>query len=59
MRSAIAVMTDPDLIWQIIGERGKLTRREAKMAAAAWKDCLRTALAECLHRRALVHFTPF
>jgi hypothetical protein len=35
MRSAIAVMTDPDLIWQIIGERGKLTRREAKMPAAA------------------------
>jgi hypothetical protein len=33
-------MTEPDLIWQIIGERGKLTRREAKMAARKWEEML-------------------
>ena len=33
-------MTEPDLIWQIVGERGKLTRREAKMAARKWEEML-------------------
>jgi hypothetical protein len=34
---------EPDLIWQIIGERGKLTRREAKMAARKWEEMLTCA----------------
>jgi hypothetical protein len=33
----------PDLIWQIIGERGKLTRREAKRAARKWEEMLMCA----------------
>jgi hypothetical protein len=42
VRTAFAV-TEPDLIWQIIGERGKLTRREAKMAPRKWKELLMCA----------------
>jgi hypothetical protein len=34
---------EPDLIWQIVGERGKLTRREAKMAARKWEEMLTCA----------------
>jgi hypothetical protein len=42
VRTAIAV-TEPDLICQIIGERGKLTRREAKVAARKWEELLTCA----------------